>query len=214
MGWAERVHQNQRLVTNSWIRHLLGICFHGQASHNTTMTSVDRTNAPTHHQDHISAENREQPRTRGIPYWEADSHETRGSTLSSWLSEGCSGLGLWDYPHVRVEQFLTCLKRRFPTWSTGVPILLGQWLVAGCTQTTDLGRNSQISPNSLWGLHELQHSPIKTTVLRAVLTCQSFQESKKACSFGKTGIYRLKRRHKTLPWTAFQGALCSFLPPW
>lgn len=63
-------------------------------------------------------------------------------------------------------------------------------------------------------MHKLQHSPIKTTVLRAVLTCQSFQQSKKACSFWKTSIYRLRKSNKTLPWTAFQGALCSFLPPW
>lgn len=73
MVWAERAHQNQKLVMNSWI---LGICFHVQASDNTTMANVDRTIAPTHHQDHISAENRE-PRTRGIPYWEVKSHETR-----------------------------------------------------------------------------------------------------------------------------------------
>lgn len=180
--------------------------------HTTLQWPMWTEQMPTHHQEHISAENRE-PRTRGSPYWEVGSHETRGSTLSSWPSEGCSESGLWDYPHARMEQFLSCLKHRFPTWNTGVAILLDQWWVAGCIQTVDLGRNSQISPNSLWGLHESQLSPIKTTVLRAVLTCQSFQESNKACSFGKTGIYRLKKRHKTLPWTTFQGALCSFLPP-
>lgn len=175
MVWAEWAHQNQRLVTNSWMS---GIYFHVQASENTTKTNVDRANAPTHHQDHISAENRE-PRTRGIPYWEADSHETRESTLSSWPSKGCSKSGLWYYPHACVQQFLTCLKHRFPTWNTGVPILLSQWWVTGCTQTMDLGRNSQISSNSLWGLHELQHSLSKTAVLRAELICQSFQSQRK-----------------------------------
>lgn len=199
MVWAERAHQNQKLIMNSWI---LGICFHVQASDNTTMANVDRTIAPTHHQDHISAENRE-PRTRGIPYWEVKSHETRGNTLSSWPSESCSEFGLWEYPHAHGKQFLTCLKNRFPTWNTGALILLNQWRVAGCTQTMDLGRSSQISSNSLSGLPELQHSPIKTTVLRVVLTCQNFQQSKQACSFGKTGIYRVKKSHKTLTWTTF-----------
>lgn len=146
---------------------MLVICFHVQASDNTTMTKVDRRNAPNH-QDHISAENRE-PRTRSILYWEVESCKTRRSTLSSSPSES----GLWDYSRAHVKQFLTCLKH---IWNTGAPILLNQWWVAGCTQTMDIGRKSQISPNSLWGLHRLQHSPIKTTVLRAVLTCQSFQQ--------------------------------------
>lgn len=34
---AERDHQNQKLVMNGWI---LGICFHVQASDNTTMANV------------------------------------------------------------------------------------------------------------------------------------------------------------------------------
>lgn len=78
-----------------------------------------------------------------------DSHETGGSTLNRWPSEGCSNPGLHDYSHAHVQQFLTCLERRFPTQSTGVLILLDQWWVAGFIRTLDLGRNAQSSPDSL-----------------------------------------------------------------
>lgn len=169
MIWAEWAHQNQRLIMKSWMS---GICFHVQASHNTTMTNVDRTNAPSHHQDHISVENRE-PRTRGIPYWEVESHGNRGSSLSNSPSEGCSESGLWDHPQAYGKQFLTCLKHRFPTWNTGAPTLLKQWWLAGCTQTMDLGRNPQISPNSLWVCMNYSTVPLRP-VLRAVLTCQRY----------------------------------------
>lgn len=38
----------------------------------------------------------------------------------------------------------------------------------------DAGRTSQSSPDSPQGLQELQHSPIKTTVLRAIVASEKF----------------------------------------
>lgn len=59
------------------------------------------------------------------------------TTLSSWSSEDCreSRLSIWSINSVSSLKHVTCSKHRFATWNTGVPTVLNQWWVAGCTQT-------------------------------------------------------------------------------